>query len=204
MPQTRHSPAVWPGHPSQGLPFPDSGSSCRQIGCRFQGPSKNLDPGNYPDRLDLTSFTLASLISKSSYVASLAHSKMLSKLSLAILILILVGVHDFWRMECPHRLGLARVDPLMSPGRPAQHAHAIYGSNGMYFFPQSFLRTRSEFPHLSMPPLTKQDLASLLFSISWRPETVPLVASPKTNRPVGTSNSTSGMTSRTHTKRSAF
>jgi hypothetical protein len=36
-------------------------------------------------------------------------------------------------MECPHRLGLARVDPLMSPGVPAQHAHAIYGSNGMSF-----------------------------------------------------------------------
>ncbi|PKS10707.1 hypothetical protein jhhlp_002464 [Lomentospora prolificans] len=41
-----------------------------------------------------------------------------------------VGVDAFWRMECPHRLGLARIDPLVNPGVASQHAHAIYGSNG--------------------------------------------------------------------------
>ena len=45
-------------------------------------------------------------------------------------ILSAVGVDAFWRMECPHRLGIGRVDPLTNPGTISQHAHAIYGSNG--------------------------------------------------------------------------
>lgn len=48
-------------------------------------------------------------------------------------ILSAAGVDAFWRMECPHRLGLGRIDPLMNPGTIAQHAHAIYGSSGMFF-----------------------------------------------------------------------
>ncbi|KAL1880210.1 hypothetical protein VTK73DRAFT_6038 [Phialemonium thermophilum] len=36
----------------------------------------------------------------------------------------------FWRMECRGRLGLARLDPLMSPGEISQHVHAIHGSSG--------------------------------------------------------------------------
>jgi hypothetical protein len=39
-------------------------------------------------------------------------------------------VNAFWRMECRGRVGLARVDPLMSPGHASQHVHAIHGSNG--------------------------------------------------------------------------
>ncbi|KAK1960873.1 hypothetical protein LY78DRAFT_325291 [Colletotrichum sublineola] len=41
------------------------------------------------------------------------------------------GADAFWRMECPSRVGLARVDPLMSFGGPAPHVHAIHGSNGI-------------------------------------------------------------------------
>ncbi|KAH6626243.1 hypothetical protein B0J18DRAFT_476939 [Chaetomium sp. MPI-SDFR-AT-0129] len=48
--------------------------------------------------------------------------------SLAILAS-LSGVSAFWRMECRGRAGLARIDPLMNPGGPAQHAHAIHGSS---------------------------------------------------------------------------
>jgi hypothetical protein len=40
------------------------------------------------------------------------------------------GAHAFWRMECPGRVGLARIDPLVSPGVVSQHAHAIHGSSG--------------------------------------------------------------------------
>lgn len=49
--------------------------------------------------------------------------------SLAILAS-LGGASAFWRMECRGRAGLARLDPLMNPGGPAQHAHAIHGSSG--------------------------------------------------------------------------
>ncbi|KAF2267280.1 hypothetical protein CC78DRAFT_457652 [Lojkania enalia] len=33
----------------------------------------------------------------------------------------------FWRMRCPGRTGLARMDPLVEPGEIGSHAHAIHG-----------------------------------------------------------------------------
>lgn len=35
----------------------------------------------------------------------------------------------FWRMPCRSRTGLARIDPIMSPGTVSEHAHAIHGGN---------------------------------------------------------------------------
>lgn len=75
--------------------------------------------------------------SHSTSTADITTFNMFLKTSVASAILSAVCVDAFWRMECPHRLGLARVDPLMSPGVPAQHAHAIYGSNGMSSSPSS-------------------------------------------------------------------
>ncbi|KAF4339569.1 glyoxal oxidase precursor [Fusarium beomiforme] len=43
----------------------------------------------------------------------------------------LVGsAHAFWRMECPGRVGLARIDPIIDPGTVSKHAHSIHGSSG--------------------------------------------------------------------------
>lgn len=42
------------------------------------------------------------------------------------------GVQAFFRMECQGRLAVARMDPMMSPGKPAQHAHSIHGSSGKF------------------------------------------------------------------------
>lgn len=36
----------------------------------------------------------------------------------------------FWRMECRGVAGYARIDPLVSPGEPSMHLHAIMGSGG--------------------------------------------------------------------------
>lgn len=36
----------------------------------------------------------------------------------------------FWRMVCKGRAGLARIDPMVSPGEVAQHVHSIHGSSG--------------------------------------------------------------------------
>ncbi|KAF2448825.1 hypothetical protein P171DRAFT_352724 [Karstenula rhodostoma CBS 690.94] len=33
----------------------------------------------------------------------------------------------FWRMECHSRSGLARIDPIVTPGKLSTHAHAIHG-----------------------------------------------------------------------------
>ncbi|KAJ4233264.1 hypothetical protein FSOLCH5_010121 [Fusarium solani] len=40
------------------------------------------------------------------------------------------GAHAFWRMECPGRVGLARLDPIIDPGKISMHAHSIHGSSG--------------------------------------------------------------------------
>jgi Domain of unknown function (DUF1996) len=52
--------------------------------------------------------------------------------SRAVLVLALAqdGI-AFWRMPCRSRSGLARMDPLVSPGEASGHVHAIHGSSGM-------------------------------------------------------------------------
>lgn len=42
------------------------------------------------------------------------------------------GAQAFWRMPCGVRSGYGRLDPLVSPGKLAAHAHAIHGSSGMF------------------------------------------------------------------------
>ncbi|KAI9047200.1 hypothetical protein LZ554_008654 [Drepanopeziza brunnea f. sp. 'monogermtubi'] len=43
----------------------------------------------------------------------------------------LIGsAHGFWRMPCRGRTAVARIDPLVSPGKAAHHAHVIHGSSG--------------------------------------------------------------------------
>jgi len=39
------------------------------------------------------------------------------------------SAHAFWRMPCK-RSGLARIDPLVSPGKASEHAHSGHGSSG--------------------------------------------------------------------------
>lgn len=36
----------------------------------------------------------------------------------------------FWRMECRGVAGQARLDPLMAPGKVAEHVHEVFGSGG--------------------------------------------------------------------------
>jgi hypothetical protein len=38
----------------------------------------------------------------------------------------------FWRLPCPHQIGIARVDPLVAAGAISDHAHTIHGGNSMY------------------------------------------------------------------------
>ncbi|KAF2841283.1 hypothetical protein M501DRAFT_928723 [Patellaria atrata CBS 101060] len=39
----------------------------------------------------------------------------------------------FWRMRCPSRTGLARIDPLVDSGTAADHSHAIHGGKKIGF-----------------------------------------------------------------------
>ncbi|KAK0739574.1 hypothetical protein B0T21DRAFT_284510 [Apiosordaria backusii] len=57
------------------------------------------------------------------------------KVTSSLAVLASVGLSEaFWRMECRGRVGLARLDPIVAPGRASQHAHAIFGSNGEFIF----------------------------------------------------------------------
>lgn len=42
----------------------------------------------------------------------------------------IAGANAFWRMECPGRVGVARMDPIVNPGELANHVHSISGSSG--------------------------------------------------------------------------
>lgn len=52
------------------------------------------------------------------------------KSTVPLLIGLVAGVDAFWRMECPGRVGVARLDPIVSPGKSSAHVHAIHGSSG--------------------------------------------------------------------------
>lgn len=47
--------------------------------------------------------------------------------SLPIILALAAGADAFWRLPCRARTGLARIDPLVNPGKPSEHAHAIHG-----------------------------------------------------------------------------
>ena len=55
---------------------------------------------------------------------------MTRKATFAVITAFLGGADAFWRMECPGRSGLARIDPIMMPDAAAAHVHAISGSSG--------------------------------------------------------------------------
>ena len=38
----------------------------------------------------------------------------------------------FWRLPCYARLGVFRIDPIVSEGRPSQHAHTLHGGQSTY------------------------------------------------------------------------
>lgn len=48
----------------------------------------------------------------------------------------------FWRMDCHSRSGLARIDPIVTPGKISSHAHAIHGGGSKYQSPISSVRIR--------------------------------------------------------------
>ncbi|RDW93055.1 DUF1996 domain-containing protein [Aspergillus mulundensis] len=58
-------------------------------------------------------------------------SKMRLNTSLVASLAAFLGVADaFWRLPCRGRSGLARMDPLVSPGEASYHVHTIHGSKG--------------------------------------------------------------------------
>lgn len=67
------------------------------------------------------------------------HLSVLSLAAQVALVVQMLPVADaFWRLPCRGRLGVARIDPLMEPGKVAGHAHVIHGGNSMYL-PKSIL-----------------------------------------------------------------
>ena len=44
--------------------------------------------------------------------------------------LLVPSANAFWRLPCAKPVLDARVDPIVTPGKPSSHAHSIMGSNG--------------------------------------------------------------------------
>lgn len=57
---------------------------------------------------------------------------MMLKSAIALSAGFITSAHAFWRMECPGRVGLARIDPIIDPGTVSKHAHSIHGSSGEF------------------------------------------------------------------------
>ncbi|KAJ6789037.1 hypothetical protein PWT90_10987 [Aphanocladium album] len=53
------------------------------------------------------------------------------KLSPAVLLGLAGSANAFWRMECPGRLDVARIDPIVNPNDVSAHAHVLHGSSGL-------------------------------------------------------------------------
>ncbi|ATY61986.1 WSC domain-containing [Cordyceps militaris] len=53
------------------------------------------------------------------------------KLTPAILLGLAASANAFWRMECPGRLDVARIDPIVNPNSVSAHAHSLHGSSGL-------------------------------------------------------------------------
>ncbi|CAK7566900.1 MAG: hypothetical protein SEPTF4163_004854 [Sporothrix epigloea] len=56
---------------------------------------------------------------------------MLQILFLTLLVFLTSPTSAFWRMECRGVAGFARIDPMVSPGVPANHMHVFAGSGGL-------------------------------------------------------------------------
>jgi hypothetical protein len=48
-----------------------------------------------------------------------------------VVALSLQQVAAFWRMPCGNFDGTFRIDPIVNPGEPSDHAHTIHGSTGV-------------------------------------------------------------------------
>ncbi|OQE39815.1 hypothetical protein PENCOP_c006G06042 [Penicillium coprophilum] len=54
----------------------------------------------------------------------------LTAIAMACLALFPSYTTAFWRLPCRGRSGLARIDPIVEPGKASSHAHAVHGAGG--------------------------------------------------------------------------
>lgn len=58
---------------------------------------------------------------------------MKSAAQLSAAVALLTGsANAFWRMPCHDRIALARLDPIIDPGKASSHAHTIHGGSSTY------------------------------------------------------------------------
>lgn len=66
--------------------------------------------------------------------AELLTMRLLTRFRLATLLAMIGLVHasNFWRLPCRNSLAVARMDPIMTPGKTCDHLHTIFGSGGLH------------------------------------------------------------------------
>ena len=60
---------------------------------------------------------------RTQYISDLVSIMLISRLDLTL---------AFWRLSCMGIAGIARIDPLISPGKQSGHVHTIKGASGMF------------------------------------------------------------------------
>lgn len=102
-----------------------------------------------------------------------------SNIILCVAVLLLTsspGVDAFWRLLCHGTLGTARIDPIVSHGEIAAHAHMIAGASSK--------SNPAQLLHLSTANGHQISASSLTLQTSWHP-TAPLAKLQKTILPTG-------------------
>ncbi|KAI7553806.1 WSC-domain-containing protein [Hortaea werneckii] len=83
-------------------------------------------------------------------------AKQISFAALALTSTLLAPTEAFWRMPCPGRLLLERIDPIVDPGEVSGHVHTVSGGSG-FGFNTSFEQQRAS--ACSSCPI-KQDMSA--------------------------------------------
>ncbi|KAI7246090.1 hypothetical protein KC352_g14322, partial [Hortaea werneckii] len=60
-------------------------------------------------------------------------AKQISFAALALTSTLFAPTEAFWRMPCPGRLLLERIDPIVDPGEVSGHVHTVSGGSGFGF-----------------------------------------------------------------------
>jgi len=89
------------------------------------------------------------------------HAYHMKAAAISLIATLSVPTAAFWRMPCPGRLVLERIDPIVSPGKVSGHVHTVSGGSGFGF--ETTYEQQRESACTSCP--IKQD-----FSAYWTPK----------------------------------
>jgi hypothetical protein len=104
---------------------------------------KNVSSFCSRERLYIKAFE-CNFIEQNQRINSMLHSSSLAMVHKILLVLNVLPsiVSAFWRLPCYSRLGVFRIDPIVSERLPSQHAHTLHGGQSTF---RTKISTQSNF-----------------------------------------------------------